>query len=46
MELFDDLHRQGLTVVIITHDDDVAARANRLVRIQDGTLSAQPAATP
>jgi len=45
MELFDDLHRQGLTVVIITHDDDVAARANRLVRIQDGTLSTQSAAT-
>jgi putative ABC transport system ATP-binding protein len=45
MELFDDLHDQGLTVVIITHDDDVAARADRLVRIQDGSLSSQPAAT-
>ncbi|MEL6982797.1 MAG: ABC transporter ATP-binding protein [Actinomycetota bacterium] len=44
MELFDDLHRQGLTVVIITHDDDVAARAERLVRIQDGALRTQPAA--
>jgi putative ABC transport system ATP-binding protein len=43
MELFDDLHHQGLTIVVITHDDDVAARAGRLVRIQDGRLSAQSA---
>lgn len=42
MELFDDLHRRGLTVVVITHDDNVAARAQRLVRIQDGELSSQP----
>ncbi|MEM8924879.1 MAG: ABC transporter ATP-binding protein [Actinomycetota bacterium] len=45
MELFDELHRRGLTVVIITHDDAVAARARRVVRIRDGELVAeQPAA--
>ncbi len=38
MALFDDLHRQGLTVVIITHDDAVADRAGRVVRIRDGRL--------
>ena len=43
MELFDDLHRRGLTIVVITHDDQVAARANRLVRIQDGILLADTA---
>ena len=46
MELFDDLHRRGLTVVVITHDDDVAARAERLVGIQDGSLTSQSAAAP
>ena len=44
MELFDELHDRGLTVVVITHDDMVAARADRLVRIQDGVLLAATAA--
>ena len=38
MGLFDQLHDRGLTVVIITHDDSVAARAQRVVRIRDGRL--------
>ncbi|MEM9562601.1 MAG: ABC transporter ATP-binding protein [Actinomycetota bacterium] len=39
MELFDDLHGRGLTIVVITHDDDVAGRAQRRMRIQDGNLT-------
>ncbi len=39
MELFDDLHRDGLTIATITHDSDVSARAQRRIRIQDGQLS-------
>lgn len=39
MALFEELNRDGLTLVIITHDDDVAARARRRVRIADGRLS-------
>jgi putative ABC transport system ATP-binding protein len=38
MELFDDLHRDGLTLVVITHDAAVAERAGRRVRIADGRL--------
>ena len=38
MALFDELHRRGLTIVVITHDDSVAARADRVVRIRDGAL--------
>ncbi|MFC7530718.1 ABC transporter ATP-binding protein [Actinoplanes sp. GCM10030250] len=38
MELFDELHAAGLTIVVITHDAAVAGRARRLVRIVDGTL--------
>ncbi len=46
MELFDQLHRRGLTVVVITHDDSVAARAQRIVRIRDGRLEGPgPAST-
>ncbi|WP_374178938.1 ABC transporter ATP-binding protein [Leifsonia sp. WHRI 6310E] len=35
----DDLHREGMTVVVITHDRDVAARGERCIRISDGHLS-------
>lgn len=40
MNLFADLHRRGLTVVIITHDESVAARTGRVCRIRDGCLEA------
>lgn len=39
MDLFDELRADGLTLVVITHDDAVAARASRRVRIADGRLS-------
>ena len=39
LALFDTLAREGLTFVVITHDEDVAARARRIVRIVDGTLT-------
>ncbi|WP_425460904.1 ABC transporter ATP-binding protein [Klugiella xanthotipulae] len=38
MDLFDELHGEGLTLVVITHDDAVARRAEHQVRITDGTL--------
>lgn len=39
MGLFDDLRADGLTLIVITHDPGVAARADRRVRIADGRLS-------
>jgi len=39
LDLFEELHGDGLTLVIITHDAAVSARAQRQVRISDGTLS-------
>lgn len=38
MRILYDLHAQGKTVIIITHDDKVAAQAARTIRIQDGAL--------
>ena len=38
LDLFAELNRGGLTIVTITHDADVAGRANRQVRIVDGVL--------
>jgi ABC-type lipoprotein export system ATPase subunit len=38
LDLFEKLSRDGLTMLIITHDEQVAARAHRQVRIVDGVL--------
>ena len=39
MALFEELHTGGLTLVVITHDADVARRASRRIRLADGRLS-------
>lgn len=39
MEIFKKLNEQGNTIVLITHDNDVAKQAKRIIRIQDGKLS-------
>ena len=38
MEIFHELHAQGNTIVLITHDDEVAGQAARRVHIRDGQL--------
>ena len=38
LALFDALHEAGRTVVLITHEDDVAHRAGRIVRLRDGEV--------
>jgi putative ABC transport system ATP-binding protein len=38
LDLFDELHDAGRTVVLITHEHDVAARAGRVVRLRDGLV--------
>ena len=38
LDLFGELHRQGMTILIVTHEQDVADRASRLVQFHDGRL--------
>ena len=39
MEIFHSLHEQGNTIVLITHDNDIARQAKRIVHILDGKLT-------
>jgi putative ABC transport system ATP-binding protein len=39
LDLLDELHDAGRTVVLITHEHDVASRAGRIVRLRDGLVT-------
>jgi putative ABC transport system ATP-binding protein len=38
MSLFDGLHAQGVTIIMVTHENDIAARAKRRIVIKDGKI--------
>ncbi|MGA8186034.1 MAG: ABC transporter ATP-binding protein, partial [Terriglobia bacterium] len=38
MNLFDRLHQSGNTIVLVTHEHDIAARAHRIIHLRDGKI--------
>ena len=38
MELFDELNRDGQTILMVTHEEEIAAHARRLIRMRDGKI--------
>jgi putative ABC transport system ATP-binding protein len=38
MAIFDRLHQQGKTIILITHEDEIAAHARRVIRVRDGQI--------
>lgn len=38
MQLFDEIHQAGNTVIVVTHEEDVAKRAHRVIRLRDGII--------
>jgi putative ABC transport system ATP-binding protein len=45
MGLFDILHKQGNTIILVTHEEDIAAHAYRRVRVKDGHVERDEAVT-
>jgi len=38
MAIFQDLHKKGITLLLVTHDPDIARHAERIVSIRDGLI--------
>lgn len=38
MNLFDEIHAAGNTVIMVTHEEDIAAHAKRVIRLRDGVI--------
>lgn len=38
MQLFSDLHKEGATVVVVTHEENIASFTDRIIRFQDGVV--------
>jgi putative ABC transport system ATP-binding protein len=39
MALFDEIHKAGNTVIMVTHEEEIAAHAHRVIRLLDGMVS-------
>jgi putative ABC transport system ATP-binding protein len=39
MALFDQLHREGQTIIVVTHEPDIAAHCRRVIRLTDGRIA-------
>jgi putative ABC transport system ATP-binding protein len=46
LALFDELHEQGRTIVLITHEAEVAERARRIIRVRDGRILSDELSRP
>ncbi len=45
MEILKELHREGRTVILITHDNDIALQARRVIKIKDGRIESDSGET-
>jgi putative ABC transport system ATP-binding protein len=43
MMLFENLHKQGNTIILVTHENDIAQHAHRVIFIRDGKIASDQA---
>lgn len=43
MALFEDIHQKGNTIIVVTHEEDIAQHAHRIVRLKDGLVESDQA---
>jgi putative ABC transport system ATP-binding protein len=41
MQLFDEIHQDGNTLIVVTHEEEVALRAQKIIRLRDGKLDSE-----
>lgn len=46
MALFDEIHRAGNTIILVTHEEDIAEHAHRIVRLRDGRIERDERRSP
>ena len=46
MRLFDEIHKAGNTIIIVTHEEDIARMAHRIVRLRDGVVESDQTNIP
>ncbi|MFA5849658.1 MAG: ABC transporter ATP-binding protein [Bacteroidales bacterium] len=43
MKLFEEIHKKGNTIIVVTHEEDIAKHANRIIRLRDGVIESDEA---
>lgn len=43
MNLFDEIYQKGNTVILVTHEEDIARYAKRIIRLKDGLIETDSA---
>lgn len=46
MALFDEIHQNGNTIIVVTHEEDIAQRAKRVIRLRDGIVESDTKNVP